>query len=109
MEQESIVPCTEQPSWKALQEHYQEAQKFHIRDLFSKDPKRGERFAVDALGIYFDYSKNRIDAQTLKLLLDLAGECGLRSRIDAMFGGEKINNTENRAVLHTALRAPRTT
>jgi glucose-6-phosphate isomerase len=81
--------------------------KLHLRELFAEDPKRGERLAVDAVGLYLDYSKNRITDETLKLLLQLAEETGLQSRIDAMFRGEKINLTENRAVLHTALRAPR--
>ena len=79
----------------------------HLRKLFADDPKRGERLTVEAIGIYFDYSKNRITDETLKLLIQLAEEVGLRERIDAMFRGEKINITENRAVLHTALRAPK--
>jgi glucose-6-phosphate isomerase len=107
IEKESIVPCTEQPAWQKLSAHRQEIGKRPLRDLFDKDPNRGERFAVDALGMYFDYSKNRIDGETLPLLFELAAQCGLRARIDAMFEGAKINATENRAVLHTALRAPR--
>ncbi|HEY2584209.1 MAG TPA: hypothetical protein VGI81_00435, partial [Tepidisphaeraceae bacterium] len=79
-----------------------------MRDLFAADPNRGERMAAEAVGIYLDYSKNRVTDETIKLLLQLAGESGLRGRIDAMFGGQKINVTENRAVLHVALRAPRT-
>src|SRR5499427_8745500 len=81
--------------------------ELHLRKLFADDPGRGERMAVEAVGLYLDYSKNRITYETLKLLLRLAEESGLQSRIEAMFRGEKINVTENRAVLHTALRAPR--
>ena len=103
---------TDQPagkcqSWKALESHYKEVSKVHLRDLFKEDPKRGERMTVEAVGLYLDYSKNRITDETLELLVRLAAEAGLQSRIDAMFLGEKINLTENRAVLHTALRAPR--
>jgi glucose-6-phosphate isomerase len=94
-------------SWNALQSHYQKVSTMHLRDLFKEDPKRGERMTVEAVGLYLDYSKNRITDETLKLLLRVAAEAGLQSRIDAMFRGEKINLTENRAVLHTALRAPR--
>jgi len=94
-------------SWKALDSHYQNVSKLHLRELFKGDPERGERMAVDAVGLYLDYSKNRITDETLELLLRLAQEAGLQSRIDAMFRGEKINLTENRAVLHTALRSPR--
>jgi glucose-6-phosphate isomerase len=98
---------TEQPSWRALEKHYQTTRDLHLRTLFADDPKRGERFTLEAEGLYLDYSKNRITDETLKLLLDLAKEVGLRQRIDAMFSGEKINVTEDRAVLHTALRAPK--
>jgi glucose-6-phosphate isomerase len=94
-------------SWKALESHHQEISKRHLRELFAADPQRGERMALEAVGLYFDYSKNRITDETLKLLFRLAEESGLPSRIEAMFSGEKINRTENRAVLHTALRAPR--
>ena len=94
-------------SWKALESHYPEISKRHLRELFAEDPQRGERMALEAVGLYFDYSKNRITDETLKLLFRLAEESGLPSRIEAMFSGEKINRTENRAVLHTALRAPR--
>ena len=94
-------------SWKALESHYPEVSKRHLRELFAEDPQRGERMALDAVGLYFDYSKNRITDETLKLLFQLAEESELPSRIEAMFSGEKINRTENRAVLHTALRAPR--
>jgi glucose-6-phosphate isomerase len=99
--------AVKQPAWKALAAHYKKISGLHLRQLFADDPKRGQRFALEAVGLYFDYSKNRIDDETLKLLLQLATESGLRSRIDAMFTGEKINITEKRAVLHTALRAPK--
>ena len=98
---------TERPAWKALEAHYQKVREAHLRSLFNDDPKRGERFTAEAVGIFLDYSKNRITDETVKLLLQLAEEVGLRERIDAMFRGEKINITENRAVLHVALRAPR--
>src|SRR5215471_2169806 len=92
----------------ALQQHFETLSKLHLRDLFEEDPQRGERMTAEGAGIFLDYSKNRITDKTLDLLLLLAGECGLKSRIDAMFRGEKINVTENRAVLHVALRAPKT-
>ena len=98
---------TASSAWKALEAHYEKVRELHLRKLFADDPKRGERMAVEAAGIYLDYSKNRITDETLRLLLQLAEECGLRARIDAMFRGEKINITENRAVLHVALRAPK--
>jgi glucose-6-phosphate isomerase len=98
---------TQRPAWKALQTHYDTMRHRHLRQLFADDPRRGERFAADAAGLYLDYSKNRITDETLNLLLALARECGLRARIDAMFSGEKINVTEQRAVLHVALRAPK--
>src|SRR6266849_4993706 len=94
-------------AWVALEKHSQEMKGVHLRQLFAEDGKRGERLAVEAAGIYLDYSKNRITDQTLRLLLQLAQECGLRDRIDAMFRGDKINVSEKRAVLHVALRAPR--
>ena len=101
------TPLTQRPAWRALEEHYQSARNLHLRALFAGDPQRGERFAVEAAGIYLDYSKNRVTGETMRLLLDLAQSSGLRERIDAMFRGEKINVTEQRAVLHVALRAPR--
>ena len=104
----STQSITQLPAWRKLQTHYGEIQPIHMRDLFAGDPDRGERFAVEDIGIYLDYSKNRITHETIRLLLELAEACGLRQRIDAMFRGEKINVTENRAVLHAALRAPRT-
>jgi len=99
---------TARPAWKALVAHHAKIRDTHLSKLFSDDPKRGERMTVEAAGIFLDYSKNRITDDTLKLLLQLAGECGLRQRIAAMFRGDKINITEDRAVLHVALRAPRT-
>jgi glucose-6-phosphate isomerase len=95
------------PAWASLKKHYQKMRRVHLRQLFDKDRERGERMAVEAAGIYFDYSKNRITDETLGLLLQLAEESGLRDRIDAMFRGDKINVSEKRAVLHVALRAPR--
>jgi glucose-6-phosphate isomerase len=97
------------PAWKALTAHHQQVQEIHLRQLFADDPARGERLTVEAVGLYLDYSKNRITDETLQLLLQLAEESGLRARIDAMFRGDKINITEDRAVLHVALRAPRGT
>jgi len=102
-----LVPLTQRPQWKALERHYQQVRDVHLRTLFAQDPQRGERMAVEAVGIYLDYSKNRITDETLRLLLQLAEAAGLRQRINAMFNGEKINITENRAVLHVALRAPK--
>jgi glucose-6-phosphate isomerase len=98
---------TSRPAWKGLEIHYQKLKNVHLRKLFGDDPGRGERMAVEAAGIHLDYSKHRITDETLTLLLQLVEESGLRARIDAMFRGEKINRTENRAVLHVALRAPR--
>src|ERR1700688_3580627 len=100
-------PATKQSAWRALTAHYKAVSKLHLRQLFADDPKRGQRLAVEAEGLYLDYSKNRVTDETLKLLLQLAAESGLRARIDAMFSGEKINITEKRAVLHVALRAPK--
>jgi glucose-6-phosphate isomerase len=99
---------TARPAWKALVAHHGKIRDVHLRQLFADDPARGERLTAEAAGIFLDFSKNRVTDETLRLLLQLAGECGLRQRIDAMFRGEKINVTEDRAVLHTALRAPRT-
>ena len=97
----------DQPAWKALEAHHRNIRAVHLRDLFAQDPKRGERLALEAAGVYLDYSKNRITDETLSLLVRLAEACGLRARIDAMFQGQKINVSEKRAVLHIALRAPR--
>jgi len=100
-------PLTAMKAWKALKIHAKEIAGVHMRDLFAADATRGEKFAVEALGLFFDYSKNRATGETMKLLVDLAHESGLQERIDAMFSGEKINITEGRAVLHVALRAPK--
>src|SRR5215831_9316313 len=94
-------------SWKDLESHYTKVSQQHLRELFAEDPERGEHMTAEAIGLFLDYSKNRITDETLKLLFRVAEEAGLQSRIDAMFRGEKINRTENRAVLHTALRAPK--
>ena len=104
-----FVPLTERPAWKALEAHYKHIAELDLRTLFAQDPKRGERMTAEAVGLYLDYSKNLVTDETLKLLVRLAEESGLRGRIDAMFRGEKINITENRAVLHVALRAPKGT
>jgi glucose-6-phosphate isomerase len=100
-------PLTERPAWNALAAHCQQIKGLHLRELFAKDPKRGERLTAEAAGIYLDYSKNRVTDETLRLLLQLAEQSALRARIDAMFSGEKINTSEKRAVLHVALRAPK--
>jgi glucose-6-phosphate isomerase len=102
------APLTQLSAWKALESHYQQIKDVHLRQIFADDAKRGERLTAEAIGIYLDYSKNRVTDETLGILLKLAEESGLRERIDAMFSGEKINITENRAVLHVALRAPKT-
>ena len=103
----TIKPLTQRPAWKALAAHHKKIKGLHLRELFADAPKRGERLTVEAVGLCLDYSKNRITDQTLKLLFQLAKESGLGARMDAMFSGEKINITENRAVLHVALRAPK--
>jgi glucose-6-phosphate isomerase len=102
-----ILPLNKRPAWKALKAHYQKVRGMHLRKLFADDPKRGEVMCAEATGLYLDYSKNRMTGETLGLLVQLARESGLQERIDAMFRGEKINITENRAVLHVALRAPK--
>ena len=103
----SVPALRERPAWAALEEHHQKMAGLHLRQLFAEDRRRGERLAVEAAGIHLDYSKNRITDETLRLLIQLARESGLRDRIDAMFRGDKINVSEKRAVLHVALRAPR--
>jgi glucose-6-phosphate isomerase len=103
----SVKPLTQRTAWKSLSEHSKKIKKLHLRTLFADDSKRGDRFTLEAAGLLLDYSKNRTTESTLKLFVKLAQECGLREKIDAMFRGEKINVTENRAVLHVALRAPR--
>ncbi len=100
-------PARKRSAWNALATHYKKVSKLHLRQLFADDPKRGERMTLEAAGLYLDYSKNRVTDETLKLLIQLANESGLQARIESMFHGEKINITENRAVLHVALRAPR--
>src|SRR5262249_45553997 len=103
----SIPALRMRPAWVALEKHYSKLKGVHLRQLFADDRERGQRLTVEAFGLYLDYSKNRITDETLRLLLQLADESGLRERIDAMFRGDKINVSENRAVLHIALRAPR--
>src|ERR1051326_9574538 len=98
---------TQLPVWKSLVAHYESLQNVHLRQLFAEDPDRGEQFAVETAGIYLDYSKNRITDETIRLLIQLAQECSLSERIEAMFHGQKINVTEDRAVLHVALRTLR--
>jgi glucose-6-phosphate isomerase len=105
----AIKSLTGRPAWKALEAHFDKVRDLHLRRLFTDDRERGERFVIEDVGLYLDYSKNRITSETIRLLLQLADECGLRGKIDAMFRGEKINITENRAVLHVALRAPKGT
>jgi len=102
-----MIQLPQRKAWKSLKVHYEKIRNLHLRELFAADPKRGERMTLEALGLYLDYSKNRVTVETLELLLELAVESGLKARINAMFHGEKINITENRAVLHIALRAPR--
>jgi glucose-6-phosphate isomerase len=102
-----LQPLTQRAAWKALETHHEEIKNTPLRSLFAGDPQRADRFKIEAAGLFLDYSKNRITDETRKLLLQLAQESGLRERIDAMFRGEKINITENRAVLHVALRAPK--
>jgi glucose-6-phosphate isomerase len=101
------TPLTERPAWQALRSQYEGLRDVHLRDLFADDPARAERFSADAVGIHLDYSKNRVREETVRTLLGLAEQSGLRKHIDAMFAGEKINITEDRAVLHIALRAPK--
>jgi glucose-6-phosphate isomerase len=99
-------PLTQRPAWRALQAHYETIRDVHLRTLFAEDPRRGERLAAEGASLYLDYAKHRITDETIRLLVQLAQDCGLRARIDAMFRGEAINVTEHRAVLHVALRAP---
>jgi glucose-6-phosphate isomerase len=106
-EARTILPLKQRSAWKALQSHFESIRETHLRELFANDPSRGERMIAEGAGLYLDYSKNRITGETIKLLVRLAEESGLGARIEAMFRGEKINVTENRAVLHIALRAPR--
>src|SRR5918995_1772428 len=101
-----MTPITQTPEWKALRDHYEQIERTHLRELFADDATRGETMALEVDGVYLDYSKNRLTGETIRLLAALAERAGLRRRIDAMFAGEKINVTEDRAVLHVALRAP---
>ena len=101
------VTLTRRPAWMALAAHHRAIRDVHLRALFADDPQRGERFTAEAAGLYLDYAKHRVTDETMRLLVALARESGLRERLDAMFRGEPINVTEGRAVLHVALRAPR--
>jgi glucose-6-phosphate isomerase len=98
---------THRSSWKSLASHHKKIAKKHLRELFAEDATRGTRLTLEAAGLYLDYSKNRVTDKTIQLLVELAEDCQLQERIDAMFRGDRINTTENRAVLHVALRAPR--
>src|SRR5215467_6641352 len=101
--------ASQRAAWQALRDHHATMRSVHLRNLFADDPKRGERMTAEAAGVLLDYSKNRIDDETLRLLVALAEQSGLRAKIDAMFRGDRINATEDRAVLHVALRAPKGT
>jgi glucose-6-phosphate isomerase len=103
---EASISLTRRPQWRALLEHAAQFDQRHLRELFAIDPARGERLHAEAAGLYLDYSKQRVTDETLRLLSELAVACGLNERITAMFRGDRINTTEDRAVLHTALRAP---
>src|SRR6476659_9011878 len=103
----TTAPLSRRSAWNALEAHHAQIRDVHLRTLFADDPKRGERLTAEAAGIFLDFSKHRITDETLRLLVKLADECGLRDRTAAMFRGDKINITENRAVLHVALRAPK--
>src|SRR5471032_2164883 len=103
---EKTLPLTARPAWKALEAHWDALSGRHLREFFAGDGERGERMAAEAAGLYLDYSKQRVTGESLTLLIALANDCSLRGRIDAMFRGDKINVSENRAALHTALRAP---
>src|SRR3970040_112442 len=103
------APLRERPAWRALERHHQEIRDLHLRDLFAEDPKRGERLTAEGAGLYLDYSKNRITAETMLLLVRSERQSALTERAEAMFRGDRINVTENRSVLHVALRMPRGT
>src|SRR5262245_36592677 len=103
----SVGPLLERAAWKALRKHYDDLRGTHLRELFAADATRGERLVAEGGGLFLDYSKNRITDETIELLGELAEQSGLRNRIDAMFAGERINVSEDRAVLHVALRMPR--
>ena len=102
-----LTQLIKSPAWQALAAHYVKIKNAHLRQLFAEDPRRSQRFSIERAGIFLDYSKNRITEETIRLLVNLAKERGVAERRDAMFRGEKINVSENRAVLHVALRAPR--
>ena len=102
-----MTTLSERRCWQGLSRHHQDVKDLHLRDLFAADPARGERLVAEGAGLYLDYSKNRITDETIELLVALAEQSGLRERIEAMFAGEQINVTEDRAVLHVALRMPR--
>src|SRR5690349_24582187 len=104
----ATTPLTQRPAWQTLAAHYQQIKGTHLRALFAEDPGRGERLTAEAAGIYLDYSKNRVTDETMRLLIELAAESGVPERRDAMFRGEHINVSEDRAVLHVALRMPAT-
>ena len=101
------TPLRARPAWSALEQHYEEIRDSHLRDLFAADSERGERLTAEGAGLYLDYSKNRITDETIALLLQLAEQSGLRERTDAMFRGDRINSSEDRSVLHVALRMPK--
>ena len=103
----SVAPLTSRPAWSQLKDHAKTLAATHLRDLFAADPQRGERLIAEGAGVFLDFSKNRVTDETLSLLMQLAEQSGLAEHIEAMFSGDKINVTENRAVLHVALRAPR--
>src|SRR5665213_3821626 len=107
-EKNTGMPLNQRPAWKALRQHAEKIKGQHLREMFAADPNRGTRYTAETNGIFLDYSKNRVTDETLKLLTALAVETGLQGKIEAMFRGDKINVTENRAVLHVALRAPST-
>ncbi|MGO4756685.1 glucose-6-phosphate isomerase, partial [Streptomyces sp. 2MCAF27] len=102
----SIDSLRQKPSWKALEQHHSEIGAVQLRDLFAQDPDRGERLCAEGAGLYLDYSKNRVTDETMRLLCELARECGVEERRDAMFRGEHINVSEDRPALHVALRMP---
>ncbi|HME64928.1 MAG TPA: glucose-6-phosphate isomerase, partial [Streptosporangiaceae bacterium] len=104
----AVTPLPERKAWRELKRHHAEMARQHLRELFAADPGRGERLTMEAAGLYLDYSKNRVTDETMRLLVELASESGVAERRDAMFRGEHINVSENRAVLHVALRMPRT-
>src|SRR6201999_659470 len=103
----SVPPLRERPAWNALEEHYDDIHNRHLRELFAEDDTRGERLTAEGAGLFLDYSKNRVTDETLALLVDLATQSGLAERTEAMFTGERINVSENRSVLHVALRMPK--